>query len=380
MQKEYYSITNKLYSLKDADHFDYAIMSAVATFNYPFVTDSEDEKVTEIKVQPFTITDIASRLKLSNTKNVKVNNEKIEQSLKKLMKAKVLKVVEVLRSEDKENTFILKQNVDTEGQFTGFASIIVDEFFNITLKIKKDSDRIKALACYVSIVQRIFKAAKRTKQANFNWENTLTYFVNWESQENIGNKYGMSRKAVAKSIELLCDVEAIALRVIKQKNGGKEVKNIYSKFSDSEHLDDYIKLQLENGEYAKEVVKKVKVAKVKEVAEETKAVKIEKVVKAKEVKAKAAKKEVAEIKQEEKEQTKAQIQSMKFNGVENGDDIAGYKKQAKIFDDTAFKSSIEKARVNATDEQQKLLDLAEFKASEETTSTTTIDYNELFIF
>ena len=255
MQKEYYSITNKLYSLKDADHFDYAIMSAVATFNYPFVTDSEDEKVTEIKVQPFTITDIASRLKLSNIKNVKVNNEKIEQSLKKLMKAKVLKVVEVLRSEDKENTFILKQNVDTEGQFTGFASIIVDEFFNITLKIKKDSDRIKALACYVSIVQRIFKTAKRTKQANFNWENTLTYFVNWESQENIGNKYGMSRKAVAKSIELLCDVEAIALRVIKQKNGGKEVKNIYSKFSDADHLDDYVELMIDKGEYTKQVVK-----------------------------------------------------------------------------------------------------------------------------
>ena len=385
MQKEYYSITNKLYSLKDADHFDYAIMSAVATFNYPFVTDSEDEKVTEIKVQPFTITDIASRLKLSNTKNVKVNNEKIEQSLKKLMKAEVLKVVEIVKNEGRDNTFILKQNVDTEGQFTGFASIVADEFFNITLKVKKDSDRIKALACYVSIVQRIFKTAKRTKQANFNWENTLVYFVNWESQENIGNKYGMSRKAVAKSIELLCDVEAIALRVIKQKNGGKEVKNIYSKFSDSEHLDDYVELMIDKGEYTKQVAKKVKIAEVTEVAEETKAVKIEKVVKVKSTKAVKAKakttikKEVSEIKQDEKEQTKAQIQSMKFNGVENGDDIAGYKKQAKIFDDTAFKSAIEKARSQAQSEkQQKLLDLADFKACKEITST--INYDELFPF
>ena len=254
MQKEYYSITNKLYSLKDANHYDYAVMSAVATFNYPFVTDSEDEKVTEIKVQPFTITDIASRLKLSNTKNVKVNNDKIEQSLKKLMKAEVLKVVEVVKSEGKENTFILKQNVDLSGQFTGFASIVADEFFNITLKIEKDSDRIKALACYVSIVQRIFKTAKRTKQANFNWENTLTYFVNWESQENIGGKYGMSRKAVAKSIELLVEVEAIAIKVVKQKNGGKEVKSIYSKFSDRDELNDYVKLMIEQGEYKKEIV------------------------------------------------------------------------------------------------------------------------------
>lgn len=373
MEKEYYSITNKLYSLKDATEWDYAVMSTVATFNYPFISD-EDEKVTEIKIKPFKIDDVYNALNMSNkSRNKKATNDKIEQSLKKLMKAEVLKVVEIVKNEGRDNTFILKQNVDTEGQFTGFASIVADEFFNITLKVKKDSDRIKALACYVSIVQRIFKTAKRTKQANFNWENTLTYFVNWESQENIGNKYGMSRKAVAKSIELLCDVEAIALRVIKQKNGGKEVKNIYSKFSDADHLDDYVELMIDKGEYTKQVVKKVKVAKVKEVKS------------TKSVKAKATtKKEVSEIKQEikqdEKEQTKAQIQSLKFAGVENGDDIKGYKKQAKIFDDTAFKSTLEKARVSATLEQEKLLDLAEFKAGKETTTTTTIDYNDLFIF
>ncbi len=293
MQKEYYSVTNKLYSLKDANHYDYAVMSAVATFNYPFVTDSEDEKVTEIKVQPFTVTDIASRLKLSNTKNVKVNNDKIEQSLKKLMKAEVLKVVEVVKSEGRENTFILKQNVDAEGQFTGFASIVADEFFKITLKIEKDSDRIKALACYVSIVQRIFKTAKRTKQASFNWENTLTYFVNWESQENIGNKYGMSRKAVAKSIELLVNVEAIAIKVVKQKNSGKEVKSIYSKFSDSDELNDYVKLQIENGEYTKEVVKTAKVKKVKTAKAETETTaKVENVAKADKTKTNTNKKEL----------------------------------------------------------------------------------------
>ncbi len=375
MQKEYYSITNKLYSLKDANHYDYAVMSAVATFNYPFVTDSEDEKVTEIKVQPFTITDIASRLKLSNTKNVKVNNDKIEQSLKKLMKAEVLKVVEVVKSEGKENTFILKQNVDLSGQFTGFASIVADEFFNITLKIEKDSDRIKALACYVSIVQRIFKTAKRTKQANFNWENTLTYFVNWESQENIGGKYGMSRKAVAKSIELLVEVEAIAIKVVKQKNGGKEVKSIYSKFSDRDELNDYVKLMIEQGEYKKEIVKTAKVAK----AKTTKATaKVEKVIKVEEIAEAKAKttKTKAKTKVAKADETKTNKKELLSSLMLKND-------TQKIENDD-YRKAIELAiKKSSGENEQELIRIASFRAKEsdnKNIDSMSEEMNDLFSF
>ena len=118
---------------------------------------------------------------------------------------------------------------------------------------------------YVSIIQRIFKQAKDelAKQAKFNIS-SLNYYINWESQESIGNKYGMSRKAVSKSIELLVEVEAIAIKAIKQKGAGKEVKYIYTKHSDSEKLDLYVSEQIEKGEYTKVVKAKAVVKAIKE--------------------------------------------------------------------------------------------------------------------
>lgn len=266
MEKEYFAITNKLYQIKESSEWDYAVMAAIATFNYPFVTD--DEKTTEIKIKPFKIDDVFNILNMSNkSRNKKVINVKIQQSLTKLLKEKVLSLIDVIKSDGRDNTFILKQNIDVKGEFTGFASITADEFFNITLRIEKDSEKIKSLACYTSIIQRIFKAAKRKKQANFNWESTLNHYVNWEKQETIGAKYGMSRKAVGKSIQLLSEVEAIATKAVKQKSSGKEVKYIYSKACDTDMLDAYVSEQIGKGEYVKVVKKKDKSIDVEEVVE-----------------------------------------------------------------------------------------------------------------
>ena len=255
--KPYYSITNKLYGLQNATEWDFATLATIATFNYPFIT--EDEKVTEIKVKPFKVADVYNALNISNaSRNKKATYTKIENAIVKLAKADIITIDDVVKSDGRENTFITKQVIDVKGQFTGFASINADEYFNIVLKIKKDAEKVKALACYVSIIQRIFKTAKDelAKQAKFNIS-SLNYYINWESQESIGNKYGMSRKAVSKSIELLVEVEAISIKAIKQKNAGKEVKYIYTKYSDSEKLDLYVSEQIEKGEYTKVVKAKV---------------------------------------------------------------------------------------------------------------------------
>ena len=262
MEKEYYSITNKLYSLTDANHFDYAVMATLATFNYPFVTN--DKTIEEIKIQPFSVVDIANRLRLSQKRNVKVNADKIKESIVKLAKANIITIDDVVKSDGRENIFITKQVIDVKGQFTGFATIPADEYFNVVLKIEKDAEKVKALACYVSIIQRIFKTAKDelAKQAKFNIS-SLNYYINWESQESIGSKYGMGRKAVSKSIELLAEVEAIAIKEVRQKGKAKEIKNVYSKFADRDKLDMYVSEKLENGEYTKVNDKTVKVVKVK---------------------------------------------------------------------------------------------------------------------
>ncbi|MCJ1989042.1 hypothetical protein [Pseudolactococcus carnosus] len=358
-EKEYYSVTNKIFELADADEWDYTTLAAIASFNLPFVSDKEI-KATTIETSYITLDMIMQKLVIIDDTNNR-NKARIKKSLKKLGDAGVISIVATKKA-NKNSYFKLSQNIAQDGQNQGFHSIVVSEFENICFNIEKVTDKTKALACYMFVCHRVFRASKQTKQANFNWVNQLQNYICWDAQENIGKAYNKKRESVSKTIQQLVDAKAIATRTIRRKSETKEVKNIYSKFSDSENLDDYIKLQIENGEYAKEVVKKVKSTKTKA------------------VKAKVtAKKEVSEIKQDEKEQTKAQIQSLKFAGVENGDDIKGFKKQAKIFDDTAFKSAIEKARTKAeTEKQKKLLDLADFKASENT--TTSINYDKLFPF
>ena len=253
-------------------------MATLATFNYPFVSD-DNGKTTEIKIKPFKVSDIYNALSFSNAnRNRKFIHSKIEKSIIKLAKADIIQIDDAVKSDGRENTFIAKQIVDAKGQFTGFASINADEYFNIVLKIEKDGEKIKALGCYVSIIQRIFKKAKDelAKQAKFNIS-SLNYYINWESQETIGNKYGMGRKAVAKSIDLLVSVEAIAIKEVRQKGKSKEIKNVYTKFADKDKLDMYVSEQLENGAYTKVNDKTVKSIKektqqakeVKEVIEET---------------------------------------------------------------------------------------------------------------
>ena len=253
-QKEYYSITNRLYGMKDADHFDYAVMSTISTLNYPFVAD-EKEKVTEIKIKPFKVSDIYNALNISNrNRNRKTIQTKIEKSIVKLIEENIIKIDEVIKSDSRESTFVAKQIVDTKGGYSGFASITSDEYFKIVLNIEKDGEKIKALACYISIVQRIFKTDKRElyNKDKLNISN-LSYYINWESQESIGNKYGMSRRSVSKSIELLVEVEAIVFKEMKQRGSGKEIKYIYAKYCNKDKLDMYVKEQLNNKVYIERI-------------------------------------------------------------------------------------------------------------------------------
>ncbi|MCJ1989413.1 hypothetical protein [Pseudolactococcus carnosus] len=368
--KPYHSITNSIFDLENTNEWDYAALVAISCANIPFVTD--DTKTTKIETTYVSVKMLLEFLKIEDD-NRNRNKTKIEESIVKLGKAGIINIISTKELHNNKY-FKLEQVVATSGQNQGFSSIVVEELENICFGIEKSLDKVKAIATYISIIHRIFKATKLKKEANFNSVSMLSNFICWDTLESIGSNFNKNRKSVSIYINQLENVKAIAIKSVKRKGKNKEEKLIFSKYSDVDKLEKYVQEKISEGEYIKESKRKTKVAKVKEV-------KSIKTVKAKSVKAKATtKKEVAEIKQEEKEQTKAQIQSMKFNGVENGDDIAGYKKQAKIFDDTAFKSAIEKARSQAQSEkQQKLLDLADFKACKDATSTT-INYDKLFPF
>lgn len=256
--KPYYSIVNTIFDSRDMNEWDYATLVAIACNNLPFVSNAES-KTTEIETSYVSVETLLDTLKIEND-NRKRNRDKINESLKKLAKANVVKVVDV-KEIAKRKYFKFSQEVSKTGANQGFSSITAEEFEKIVFGIEKATDKVKALACYVSIAHRIFRATKTEKDANFNWSSNLSNFICWDTLETIGNNYNMSRKAVAKSIDLLVEVEAIASKKVKLKGkSNKEEKLIFSKYSDAEKLDLYVQEQIEKGEYTK-VMKAKAVAK-----------------------------------------------------------------------------------------------------------------------
>lgn len=260
--KPYFSLTNTIFNNNDMNEWDYATLVAIACNNLPFVSNAES-KTTEIETSYVSVETLIDTLKIEND-NRNRNRDKINESLKKLAKASVVKVIDV-KEIAKRKYFKFSQEVSKTGANQGFSSITAEEFEKIAFGIEKVTDKVKALACYVSIAHRIFRATKTEKDANFNWSSNLSNYICWDTLETIGNNYNMSRKAVAKSIDLLVEVEAIASKKVKLRGkSNKEEKLIFSKYSDSEKLDLYVNEQIEKGEYTKVV----KATVVKEIVEE----------------------------------------------------------------------------------------------------------------
>lgn len=244
--KPYYAITKKIYGLEQANEWDYATLAAIATFNYPFVI--EDEKVTEIKVQPFSADDIMSRLRL-DSKNKQRHITKIEASIDKLEKAGAIKI-----SRKHNDLYFLSQVIsyeskDNNGETVGFANVLAQEFFNIC-EIQRTNDRIQAVALYVSINQRIFRENKKAMTADY------ARYCNWETLENLGKKYGRSRTVVLKSLKHLQIVKAVSFAVVKMENKNKEESNlkyVMSRYDNNNQLNSYVSEKKSEGLY-KEIV------------------------------------------------------------------------------------------------------------------------------
>ena len=244
--KPYYSLTKKIYGLQDATEWDYATLATIATFNYPFVT--EDEKVTEIKVQPFSTDDIMSRLRL-DSKNKQRHIEKIEVAIDKLEKHGVVKV-----NRKHNDLYFLSQVIsyeskDNNGETVGFANVLAQEFFNIC-EIQRTNDRIQAVALYVSINQRIFRENKKAMTADY------ARYCNWETLENLGKKYCRSRTVVLKSLKHLQIVKAVSFAIVKMENKNKEESNlkyVMSRYDNNNQLNSYVSEKKSEGLY-KEIV------------------------------------------------------------------------------------------------------------------------------
>ena len=91
--KPYFSLTNTIFNNNDMNEWDYATLVAIACNNLPFVSNAES-KTTEIETSYVSTETLLDTLKIEND-NRKRNRDKINESLKKLAKASVVKVVDV---------------------------------------------------------------------------------------------------------------------------------------------------------------------------------------------------------------------------------------------------------------------------------------------
>ena len=201
--KPYFSLTNTIFNNNDMNEWDYATLVAIACNNLPFVSNA-DNKTTEIETSYVSVETLLDTLKIEND-NRKRNRDKINESLKKLAKSDVVKVIDV-KEISKRKYFKFSQQISLKGANQGFSSITAEEFEKIVFGIEKATDKVKALACYVSIAHRVFRATKTEKDANFNWSSNLSNYICWDTLETIGNNYNTGRKAVGKTVEMLIEV------------------------------------------------------------------------------------------------------------------------------------------------------------------------------
>lgn len=245
--EEYYALTNKIYEYQ-SNEWEYAVMAAIATFNLPYV--SKDNKKSNIKTRKVSKEMIVDALNVNiNRHKRKQNIDKVDLALTSLCEKGIIEVA-VTEHKGSNKKYQFTQVVNEKGSFQGFAFIYCDEIERM-FDIEKDSDRIKSIACYVSIIQRFFREVEVKNKASFNWVKQYERHINFETIESIGRKYGRDRRSVIRSLEILKDAQV--LEVVKVKLSTKEEKYLISRYVDKSVLNSYIHEKISCGDYLSKI-------------------------------------------------------------------------------------------------------------------------------
>lgn len=226
------------------DEYDFSVLAALATFNR--YNDMIIE-TGEINIRPLTIDIIIDTLELRMKKGKKATINKIKKSLKTLCEHGILTIKSKIDSEDLESRYEFSQVIEKEGSYKGYATIHYEDLFKILMNVEKDSDRLKALACYISVSQRFFGKTKLRNEGNFHWLTEYERSLNFETLENIGEKYGKNRRSVLSSLDILINLKVFKLAKVKLKSGN--YKYIICRYEESEKMENYIEEKLKLKEY-----------------------------------------------------------------------------------------------------------------------------------
>lgn len=243
--KENIIITNRIFEEPGFTEFDYAVLIAVSMEKGFEVVEKKTHK--EFQTHYFSLSSIAARLNLKLTRDKKTIISNIFNTLQKLKEARFIDF-ETKKLADREDVYKATIIIEKDGIGKGFTQLLYKDVEEINTTILKDSEKFKALACYAVINQRIYTVKRKSsKESSFNWVNEDERFLNFDTLDTIGSKYGRSRKSATSSLKILNDLKVIKYWLVRLRD--KHYKYISCRYEDRSHLSDYVAEKINDGYY-----------------------------------------------------------------------------------------------------------------------------------
>lgn len=213
--------TKKIYQYENANEYDYALMLTISSLTKPF------SKFEKVSTKAITFEALIDAMNIKTGTHKSEIFKRFQTSLQRLVDANIIEV------EKKGNRIVISQLLENDE----FIQVGMNEYDKMTF-IEKNNEKYRAMSTYLSVVERIYPSAN-AKAMNY---------VNFESLENIGRKYNVSRQSVSKSIKLLEEMNVFATYKVILNPNSKESKLILSRYDHRAKLTEFVISQRSNND------------------------------------------------------------------------------------------------------------------------------------
>ncbi len=209
-----------------------AVYGGLALFQLPGIVTAE---IKFMRTQAISVELLQLSLGLDSRKK-----KLLRQSLLDLVTQQIISVTPLTANQDWTQGWFccrLPLNFTGESYQQGFTRIDVADWQQIKLKLKKPSEKIKGYAAYLAVQQNIYYHADALK-------------VCYQTQEILGGIYGVSRYSVARTLDQLEAIGALAMNKVLWLNRGVPVeRNIITSAQAYDQLALFVRTQFWAGKY-----------------------------------------------------------------------------------------------------------------------------------
>ena len=229
-------ITNKAFS-SNLNSWSLATLIAISSFNR-FSNAGENFSTKAISKNS-----IFTELRLTNDKNHR-NKNRLNDAFNSLIAKEVISVEYITENKnDFDRLMVITQLFDDTSTFTAI------DYYNydlILLAVANDAERINLLAAYASVSNRIYHYDARDAASKIN---EAKKSVCYETLEEVGKKYGVSRTTASRHVKALVDINILALIEIQlSKSKNCEITYYLSRFKEVHAMKQFIMFQIDLGE------------------------------------------------------------------------------------------------------------------------------------